>query len=284
MIEDDFLKHLDRMCLLISKRISSNYVGERQSISTGRGTLFKDHGMYTPGDDFRAIDWRVYGRTDKLHIKRYEEDKALVSHIILDSSSSMNYASKKIKKFDYASMIGLAFAYMAMKKNEKFVLTTFADSLDVFVPRKGKRQFLRVIDYLKEKEAKGKTKFENSLLNYLKKIESRSMIVVISDFFYDLEEIERSLKRFKNSEIILIQVLDEVECNLNLKGDLKLKDLETSEVVRAFIDKVTKTAYLKKKDEHNARLKWIADSMGAKFHSFSTDKPIYDSLYEVLRT
>jgi len=156
MIESDFLKHLDRMSLLISKRISSNFVGERQSLSTGRGTMFKDHGMYTPGDDFRAIDWKVYGRTDKLHIRRYEEDKALVSHIILDSSSSMNYGSGKVKKFDYASMVGLAFAYMSMKKNEKFVLSTFSENLDLIIPRKGKRHFVSVIDYLKEKEAKGK--------------------------------------------------------------------------------------------------------------------------------
>lgn len=283
MIESDFLKHLDRMSLLISKRISSNYVGERQSLSTGRGTLFKDHGIYTPGDDFRAIDWRVYGRTDKLHIRRYEEDKALVTHVIIDSSSSMNYGSSKTKKFDYASMIGLAFAYMAMKKNEKFVLSTFSEDLDLIIPRKGKRHFVSVIDYLKDKEAKGKTKFESSLLNYLKKIESRSMIVIVSDFFYDLNEIERSLGRFKNSEIKLIQVLDKVECDLGLKGDLRLKDLETSEVVRTFIDKVAKSRYMKKKDEHNARLKWIADSLGAKFYSFSTETPIFDNLYEVLR-
>ncbi|MBT4577255.1 DUF58 domain-containing protein [Candidatus Woesearchaeota archaeon] len=283
MIESDFLKHLDRMSLLVSKRISSNYIGERKSLQTGRGTLFKDHGMYTPGDDFRAIDWKVYGRTDKLHIKRYEEDKALVTHIILDASSSMDYASGKVKKFDYASMVGLAFAYMAMKKNEKFVLSTFSENLDFIVPRKGKRHFVSVIDHLKTKEAKGKSKFEESLMSYLKKIESRSMIVVVSDFFYDLDEIERSLGRFKNSEIRLIQVLDQVESNLNLKGDLNLRDMETSEVVRTFVDKVTKSKYLKKKNEHNAKLKWIADSLGAKFYSFSTDKPIFDSIYEVLR-
>ncbi len=283
MIEDDFLKHLDRMCLLVEKRISSNYIGERKSFHSGKGNLFKDHSSYAHGDDFRDIDWKIYGRTDKLHVKRYEEDKSLAVHIVLDSSKSMDYSSGKIKKFEYASMIGLAFAYMAMKKNEKFVLTTFGDSLDIFVPRKGRAQFVRAIDYLKTKEAGGKTNFEESLLSYLKKIGSRSMIIVISDFFYDLGEIERSLGRFKNCDIKLIQVLDEVECNLNLKGDLKLRDMETSEVVRAFIDNVTKKNYMKRKDEHNERLKWLANSLGAKFYSFSTEKPIFDSVYEVLR-
>jgi uncharacterized protein (DUF58 family) len=283
MIEDDFLKHLDRMCLLVEKRISSNYIGERKSFHSGKGNLFKDHSMYSYGDDFKDIDWKIYGRTDKLHVKRYEEDKSLSVHIVLDSSKSMDYSSGNMKKFEYASMIGLAFAYMAMRKNEKFVLTTFADNLDIFTPRKGRAQFVRTIDYLKRKEAGGKTNFENSLLSYLKKIGSRSMVIVISDFFYDLGEIERSLGRFKNCEIKLIQVLDEIECNLNLKGDLNLRDMETSEVVRAFVDNVTKKNYLKRKNEHNERLKWIANSLGAKFYSFSTEKPIFDSVYEVLR-
>jgi len=283
MIEEDFLKHLNRMSLLIQKRVSSNYIGERSSMQTGKGSLFKDHGMYTPGDDFRDIDWKVYGRTDKLHIKRYEEDKSLNVHIIIDSSKSMDYKSGEITKFEYASMVGLAFAYMAMKKNEKFLLSTFSDSLDIFRPHRGRRQFVKVIDYLKGKKADGKTNFETSLLGYLKKIESRSMIIIISDFFYDLKEIERSLKRFKNSEIKLIQVLDEVENKMNLQGDLRLKDMETKEVIRTFIDNITKKSYFKKKEEHNERLKWIASSIGAKFYSFSNDMPIFDSIYEVLR-
>ena len=283
MIEDDFLKHLDRMCLLVEKRISSNYIGERKSFHSGKGNLFKDHNNYTPGDDFKDIDWKIYGRTDKLHVKRYEEDKSLAVHIVLDSSKSMDYSSGKIKKFEYASMIGLAFAYMAMKKNERFVLTTFADSLDIFTPRKGRAQFVRAIDYLKGKMAGGKTNFETSLLSYLKKIGSRSMIIVVSDFFYDLGEIERSLGRFKHCDIKLIQVLDDVECNFNLKGDLNLRDMETSQVIRTFIDGVTKRSYLKKKEEHNERLKWIADSLGAKCYSFSTEKPIFDAVFEVLR-
>ncbi len=283
MIEEDFLKHLDRMCLLVNKRISSNYIGERSSYESGKGNLFKEHRIYTSGDDYKDIDWKVYGRTDKLHIKRFEEDKSLSVHIIIDSSKSMDYASDKITKFEYSSMIGLSFAYMAMKKNEKFILSTFSDNLDVFLPRRGKAQFVRTLDYLRNKNAEGKTRFEDSLTGYLKKIGSRSMVVIVSDFFYDLDEIARSLGRFKNCEIKLIQVLDDVESNMNLKGNLKLKDMETSEVIHAFMDKITKKNYMNKKKEHNARLKWIADSIGAEFYSFNSSSPIFDSIYEVLR-
>ena len=119
MIETGFLRELDRFSLIIRKRVTSKYTGPRKSVAMGRGMIFKDHRLYAPGDDFRSIDWRVYARTDNLYIKNYEEERNLVVHIILDCSNSMNFG-KNITKFEYASMIGIGFAYLAMKENEKF--------------------------------------------------------------------------------------------------------------------------------------------------------------------
>jgi len=281
MIEGDFLKHLNRMNLLIDKRISSNYAGERKSLHTGRGNMFKDHRMYSFGDDFRDVDWKVYGRTDKLHVKRYEEDKSLTTHIIIDASNSMDFKSEDVKKFEYACMLGLSFAYVAMRKNEKFVLSTFSDKLDYFKPNRGKRHFVEILDYLKNKNAKGKSKFEDSLASYSKTIGSRSMVVVISDFLYDIEEVKRSFARFKNCEIKLIQVLDEAEEKLKVSGDINIRDLETKNVMRTFIDNFTRKSYLKKKDEHRNKLRWMSNEMSAKFYSFTTDTNIFDSIHEV---
>ena len=72
MITTEFLHQLSRFSLIVNKRITSNYIGDRFSSETGRGLIFKDHTIYVPGEDFRSIDWRVYGRTDKLFVKRYE--------------------------------------------------------------------------------------------------------------------------------------------------------------------------------------------------------------------
>ena len=106
MIKTDFLHELDRFSLVVHKRVTSNYAGPRRSIAFGRGVVFKDHRIYAPGDDYRAIDWKVFARTDDLYIKTYEEERNLVVHIIVDFSSSMNFG-KPVTKFDYASMIGV---------------------------------------------------------------------------------------------------------------------------------------------------------------------------------
>ena len=284
MIDTDFLKHLDRLSLIINKRVTSNYVGERQSVHTGYGMVFKDHGIYSPGEDFRRIDWKVFARTDKLHIRRYEEEKSLVVHVLIDSSASMDFGSGAHKKFDYAAMIGIGFAYMAMKKNEKFVLSTFSDTFELFAPKRGKRQLVATLDYLRNKKAEGVSKFEEALSGYSKCVKHKSMIVIISDFLYDIEDVRRVLYRFKNHEIKLVQVLDPMEVKLNLRGEFKLKDMETKGFLRTFIGPFLKKHYMEKLADHVNRLRWIANSLGASLNSINIEMPIYDTFYEILRS
>ena len=281
MIELDFLKHLDRLSLIINKRVTSNFVGERPSVYTGQGIIFKDHRIYVPGDDYRSIDWKLYGRTDRLHVKRYEEDRNLVVHILIDFSASMNFGNQ-IKKYEYASMIGLGFAYMAMKNNEKFVLSTFSDKLELFKPSKGKKQLIAILDYLRNKIAGGVSRFEASLADYGRVIHSRSLIVIVSDFLYDVEEIRRALYRFKNHEIILVQVLDEVEKKLDISGEFRLKDLETHNLMRTFVSPFMRRNYLNKLDEHNHRIKQVVNELRGKFFTVTTDQSIFDSFYRIL--
>ena len=124
MIETDFLHQLDKFSVIFKKKVTSSFTGERRTAMAGTGLLFRDHVAYGPGADFKHIDWKVYSRTDKLVVKRFEEDRNLTVHVLVDFSGSMNFGSK-LKKYEYASMIGLGFVYIALKNNEKFVLSTF---------------------------------------------------------------------------------------------------------------------------------------------------------------
>ena len=137
MIDTSFLDQLMRFNLVINKRVTSNLSGPRKSIAGGHGLTFKDYRIYAPGDDIRLIDWRVYARTDNLYIKVHEEERNLTVHIIIDGSASMGFG-KPLSKFDYASMIGVGFAYLAMRDNERFQFSTFADTLEIFQFNKAK--------------------------------------------------------------------------------------------------------------------------------------------------
>src|SRR3989344_150808 len=277
-IDLSFLNSLDKFHLAINKRIASRYTGSRKSIFIGRGGLVADHRMYVPGDDFRSIDWNIYARTEKLHVKTYEEEKSLSVHILMDSSASMKYGKGAQNKFEYASMIGVGVAYMAMKENEKFQFCTFDDKLELFKSFRGRSQLASMIDHLNKVDNKGHSYFEDALSKYSKLLKSRSYVVIISDFLFDIEEIKRALYYLgKNHDVRLIQVLDKDERDIPFEGDTKLFDLESGGLLRTFITPRLKTDYESQLKNHNDQIEKICLSQGMKFYTIYNDMPIFES-------
>lgn len=282
MIDTSFLHHLDRMDLIIKRKINSNYQGERKSNEVGQGLVIQDYIQYTPGDDFRKIDWKVFARTDKLFIKRFEEERNLTVHIIIDFSASMGFG-KNIKKSDFASQVGVGFAYMALKNNERFVLSTFADKLELFQPRRGRKQLAAIVEYLNAKKPSGVSNFSEAVSRYYKsQVKSRSLVVIVSDFLYGLDKIKEAIYRYHEHEVILVQILDEIETDLNIDGDFKLTDSETKSIMRTNVNPQLRKRYLEGMADHQARIGKIAEEIGGKFFTVSTKEQVFDAFYRIL--
>jgi len=281
MISTDFLDQLNRFHLVIKKRVTSNYFGPRKSVATGRGLTFKEHRQYAPGDDIRLIDWKVFARTDDLHIKTFEEERNLTVHTIIDASASMAFG-KPISKFDYASMIGIGFAYLAMRDNEKFQFSTFNEKLEIFQPRRGMSQLASMVYHLNNTKTYGNSKFLEAMVQYKKVIGSRSMLIVVSDFLVDVNQVIESLYNIGNHEIKIIQVLDPIEKQLNYSGDFKLIDSETQGMLRTYISPRLRVEYQEMLDRHTATIEETCNSLGIHFFQITTDTPIFDAFYKVL--
>ena len=282
MIDVSFLGQIGRFDLVMKKKVISQYSGERQSVNIGEGLVFKDYREYIPGDDFRQIDWALYARTNKYFIKRFEEEKNLTLHILLDSSASMDFGIKTTK-YEYASMIGLGFSYLAIKNNEKFEFSLFSNKMESIRPKKGKNALLEILDFLNHKKIEGKSKFYESLSAFKKRLKSRSLIVIISDFLFNLDEFEQALQLFKRSELFVIQVLDTEEMKFNMAGDFMLKDSEEGNIIKTFISNRLRSVYRNKLEMHNARLGRICTLAGAKFATVTTNSSIFDTFYTLLK-
>ena len=282
MITTDYLSLLDRFNLIVKKRVTSSYVGSRVSSATGRGSTIKDHRIYATGDDFRLIDWKIYARTDNLYIKRFEEERNLTVHVILDISNSMNFGAK-MTKFEYAAMLGVGFAYLSLKENEKFQFATFGETLNVFSPRKGMAHLASMVQYLNELKLRGGSKFLDSMRQYKKLIGSKAMLILLSDFLFDLDQIKEALYLFSRHDLKLVHVLDPLEKNLNIEGDLKLKDLETKDEMQTFLSPNLKETYKGKLEAHSAEIEKICSRLKADYNMISTDTPIFDAFYEILK-
>jgi len=282
MIDVSFLDQLGRFDLMLKRKVHSQYSGERSSSNVGDGLVFSDYREYMPGDDFRQIDWSLYARTDKHFIKRYEEEKNMTLHVLLDSSASMDFG-KKTTKFEYGAMIGLGFSFLSIKANERFDFSTFSDKMDLIRPKKGKNALLDILDFLNHKKVKGESNFYDSLCSFKNQLKSKSIVVLISDFLFDTKELEESLKLFKKSEVYVIQVLDSEELKFNMAGDLVLKDSEKGSIIKTFISNRLRNVYRNKMDVHIAEMKKTCGAMNAKFMTVTTDQSIFDTFYKIIR-
>jgi len=278
MIDTKFLDQLKRFNLIIQKRVTSSLAGQRRSIAKGRGLIFSDHRIYSPGDDFRTIDWKVYARTDNLYIKNYEEERNVTVHIILDVSKSMDFNTK----FDYASMIGVGFAYLAAKSNEKVHFATFADDINVFQSYRGMTQLMAIVKYLNEIKPKGISNIDEAFTIYKKYLGTRAMIIIISDFLINIEKIKHALHLLGKHDIKVIQVLDPVEKSFRLEGDFELKDSETNDKMKTNISPMLRMQYQKLLENHVAEIQKTCRSLGVSFYQITTDTPIFDAFYRIV--
>lgn len=278
MIDTSFFKELDRFSFMVRKRVSTAYSGSRRSILKGRGMEPVSYREYTKGDDFKIIDWKVYGRTEKLYVKEFEEEKSLTTHILLDTSKSMDFRNK----FEYAAMLALGFAYLVTKDNEKFGVSTFAEEIKITKPKRGRRYLSQTIDLLNSAELSGKTRFDYCMEKYASIIKSRSLVIVISDFMADTNAIRNAIFRLGDNELVLIQVLDPVEKNLDLGGEARLIDLETDQKLDIYTSPRLRAEYQKRLSDHITMIKEPSLQVGADFHTVTTDMPVFEAIFQVI--
>ena len=285
VVDPDFLNQLGNLELIARKRVSNINVGSKRSIRTGKGIEVSDHRQYYPGDDFKAIDWRLYGRTERLYIRRFEEEKDLTTHILVDSSSSMDFSVDGMRKFDYAANLAAGFAYLSVKKYEKFGSAMFSNGIkDIVQPKKGKKHFFRLIELMDKSSQKGETDLRRSIDEYTKMIKSRSFVIVLSDFIEPIESLEHAVFRIAkySKEAILMQVLDPGEINLKWSEDVNFEDMESSKQERTYLSPHFREDYSRKIKEHIYNLQEICRDAGVDFHSVRSDKALFDSFIQVI--
>lgn len=276
-MDTEFFAELDRFTLLVRKRVSTAYTGARRSVKVGRGISPVGYREYRKGDDFKFVDWKVYGRTEKLYVREHEEERSLAVHLLLDASSSMGFG----EKFAFASMVSAGFAYMAIKENEKFSISKFGEMLELGETRGGRRNLFRAIEDLDRTAPSGGTDFKRTTEQFDLSIRSTSLVVVISDFLDDVESIIAGIYKLSVHDLILIQILDPAEADLDFEGDLRFIDMEAKRSVMTRVTPKVKEEYVAKMNEHDARIRETCNAVGADFFTYTTDTLIFEVFSDV---
>jgi uncharacterized protein (DUF58 family) len=271
---------------LIAKTVVDGFVaGLHRSPDFGFSQEFAEYRAYSPGDDLRHVDWNVFARTERAYLKRYRGETNSVLTVLLDASNSMQYTSHAVTKMDYARYIAASLFYLAIhSQRDAAGLVVFDDDVRNYVrPSTRQGQLARLLSGLELAEPHARTNFAKPIEHLRQFLRRRGMVLMVSDFFGDPEEIVRTIEplRFHGNEVVLFHVLDPQEVRPKLTEPTLLIDLETGEQMEVTPD-YAKSEYRGKMDAHLEDLRTRARGAGLDYFLLQTDRPLDAMLREYL--
>ncbi len=256
LVDPTFFSRLESIELRARSIVAGTMHGLHRSPFLGMSVEFASHREYSPGDDLRHLNWKLYARHDRLYIKEYDADTNLNLYLMVDASASMACANAGRSKLHYAGALAAALAHLAIRQRDAVGLTLFAGTVLAHLPPRARAdqldQILATIAGAEPSRAEGTEKALHQAADLARR---RGLVVVISDFFGDLDAVVGGLDHLRhlNHEVILFQVLDPVERDLELEGNVRFRDLESGETLTTQADGI-RDAYRKAVDEWRDRL------------------------------
>ncbi len=283
-IDEAFLRRLSNLRFIVKGRRKGHLAGLHASPRAGVSLEFADYRAYTPGDDFRTIDWNVFGRLDRLLVKTYVHEADLPVYLLLDFSASMRIGVPS--KAYYAAHLAAAMAYLGLRGLDRVGLYPFNDQL---IPglsvRHGMGQMGRVLRLLHDIEPGGRTSINAAVLEFLAQTHESGLTILISDFLASGVDFEDGLARLvhRGDEVILLQILDPDDVVPHSAGATRLVDVESSQHVTLTIGQRTLDEYAERIRANRERLRAFSFERGIPYFQTTTDVPIERFLHEDLR-
>jgi uncharacterized protein (DUF58 family) len=283
--DSEFLKKLEYLSLVSRRLFRGSLLAQRRTMQLGGGIEFADHRDYTPGDDFRYLDWNVYARHDELLLKRFQEEEDLHVYILLDCSRSMTFGTPP--KFDLARQVAAALAYIALADLDRVAVVAYAGDIIADYPlTRGKARILSLLKFLEGLFCQGtQTDLGRVVTGFVHRPQRRGLTLVISDLF-DPHGFERGLDllRHHRYEPHIIQIYDQREANPDLLGDLELYDIETESVRKVTVTERNLRQYRRIFEQFEESVKHYCSTYGLGCTRTTSDVPFDELILKMMRT
>lgn len=255
-LSEELIAKLDKFKLKARLIVEGFIIGLHKSPYHGFSVEFSDHRQYNPGDSIKDVDWKVYGKTNRYYIRRYEEETNLKSYILIDHSKSMGYTSGNISKLEYAKALASSLSYLMINQQDASGLMTFTDKITSYMPPRSVKSYLNVVlSGIYNLKAEDKTRTAEVLHNLAERISKRGLIILISDLIDEPADILKGLQHFrhKKNEVIVFHIQDKQEYVFDFQYETEFIDSETGE-------RLTVNPWLIKKDylqEYQSNIEYI---------------------------
>lgn len=274
---------------LVAKAVVEGFLmGLHRSPHRGFSAEFAELRSYRPGDDIRHIDWRMYGRSDRLHVKQFEEETNLRAYLLVDVSGSMGWSSDPDTlptKLWYARHLAAALALILLRQGDTVGLAAFHDQVvDRVEPRGGRRQWHELTRRLARLESSGTTRAETALRDLAVRLRRRGLVILLSDLLVDTDETRTALRflRHRGHEVLVFHLLDPGERELPAGADARFVDPETgSELLVSVAD--VRSEYRRAVEGALAEWKRSLRTHGIDYEVVDTSQPLWRALRAYLR-
>jgi uncharacterized protein (DUF58 family) len=259
--------------------------GLHRSPFKGFSVEFAEYRQYIPGDDLSSIDWKVYARSDRYYVKKFEEETNVDCHILLDVSASMGYGSG-ITKLEYGSMLAASLAYLMHKQRDAVSLTTFDEAIVKMLPPSARPSHLRSILVTLDQTRLGtRTDVSKPLHTLADGLGKRGLVVVISDLLDEPQPVIDGLRhfRFRGTDVIVFHVMDHDELTFPFERAARFRDLEGDEELMA-VPSVVREKYLESLNETIESYKRDLGAAGIDYRLLDTSEPLDFALMSYLST
>jgi len=283
LLDDEFMAKIEQLRIVSRKVIVGRIRGERITRKRGQSMEFADYRRYSAGDDIRFVDWNLYARLDKLFLKLFLEEEDLHVYILLDTSKSMGYGDPA--KLDCARKVAAAIAYIGLCNYDRVVIGAFGqDRLETLGPLRGRRQVLRLLEFLASKRGSGDTELATVFRRFAVAHRRPGVLLVISDFM-DKSGYEDALRYFiaANQDVFILHMLAKEEMEPQLTGDLKLVDIEDQDETEITISAPLMKAYQRTLQNFVGGLKQYAGRRGMNYLLASTSMSFDTLVLDYLR-
>ncbi len=262
--------------------------GQHRSPHKGYSVEFKEHRPYVRGDEIRSIDWKVFGKTDRIYVREFEEETNLKATLIVDCSGSMAYArAGGISKHRYAMQVAASLAYLMIGQQDGVGVATFDTQIRDFLPPRSRHTHLQAIcSVLERRPPGGETEISQVLGGLAKKLHRRGLLVLISDCFADAPTLIRALTHFRHAkhEVLVLQILDPDELEFPFRGRIRFRNLELADDHEEVDAAALAAAYREGFRQHQQQLRDGCGRFRIDHVVLTTDTPVAEALSGYLAT
>jgi uncharacterized protein (DUF58 family) len=272
---------------LVSRQIVEGlYSGRHRSKLKGGSAEFAEHRAYSPGDEIRLLDWRVFGKSDRYYIKQFDEETSLQAILVLDASGSMGFGLSTASKYEYSRIASLCLARLALRQSDAAGLAIIGTGIRSFIPPRSQPRHLEVlIESLRQVSPNGPTSLAVDLAELAQRIKRRGLILLFSDCFDQVQQLAQSLKllRSRRHEVILFQVLAPEELAFSFQQWTRFESLEHEGQSIDLEPALIRKEYLARLQTFLGEIRRACGEASCDYVPLSTEKPVGEALADYLR-